>query len=355
VEPKGRSPHATGLYVKPLNSETVPENRKPDLLSSQYLYVRGLQLEGTYPADAGIWLITACRVQYGWGTVAETAWPRVKAGGWPPEEPPGLDALAKSLRIPFYQRARDLMECKRALAHPLPVCAAFDITDQWFNAPGGRIEFPGPADKIVGSHAVLLVGVNDDESQIRFVNSWGRGWGDNGLGWMPYAYFDKHFSSGWILYYSDVPDDVEYPYDISYVDLGYRSVLTKAVHVKQIYDVETDDRLGWAIGVERESHLDIEDFFVRPEHRGRGFGRELCNMVGTLSMDLNLPVRVWFSHADHAGPVQQNLCESLGLTIVPSGVPWAHAKAVCAHSTSADVNQSVPKPARPNRWRPKLE
>ncbi len=338
--------------------------------SSTYNYVRSRQLEGTYSADPtiGVWQITVGRVAYGWGQVLESVWPRVSAAEWPPEERPGADELAKALRILYYQRVRSLEDCKLAIerrypnappdgvTQAAPVAAALEITEQWFNAPGGRIELPGPNDEIVGSHVVRVIGFNDEESQIQFVNSWGSGWGDKGFGCLPYSYFERCLVSAWIYFGAGLPDspEGEYPHDINFVDMAFCSVLGKAIHVKQIYDAPNDERLGWAIAVERESCLDIEDFFVRPKYRGRGFGRQLCRMIDTLSANLSLPLRIWFSHADEAGDIQQRLCQSLGLTVVPSGVRWARYKAVCDPS-SADTEESVARPARPRKWSPDPE
>jgi C1A family cysteine protease len=64
----------------------------------------------------------------------------------------------------------------------------------------GRIPFPSPRDKIEGGHAVVAVGY-DDKMKIKnkyggkenvgallIRNSWGKGWGEEGYGWLPYEY-----------------------------------------------------------------------------------------------------------------------------------------------------------------------
>ena len=67
----------------------------------------------------------------------------------------------------------------------------------------GRIPFPSSKDRIEGGHAVAAVGY-DDRMKIKnnfgkiettgallIRNSWGKGWGEEGYGWLPYEYVLK--------------------------------------------------------------------------------------------------------------------------------------------------------------------
>ncbi len=47
---------------------------------------------------------------------------------------------------------------------------------------------PGSGEKVVGGHAVMCVGYDDQAQQFTIRNSWGTQWGQNGYFKMPYAY-----------------------------------------------------------------------------------------------------------------------------------------------------------------------
>jgi hypothetical protein len=126
--------------------------------SRMYNIVRSRQLEGTYALgpEVGTWIVSSLRVMRGWGVPEESAWPY--SLGWPPKEPPGIDALSKSRRIMVYQRVRNVTECKINLASGRPLVAdcawrlsaghrgtlrtsksAVEQSHRWYNSVGSKI------------------------------------------------------------------------------------------------------------------------------------------------------------------------------------------------------------------------
>jgi len=53
--------------------------------------------------------------------------------------------------------------------------------------------------------------------------------------------------------------------------------------VYRLADGELGDMLGEAVVSERESEIRLHGIFVKPEHRGRGYGRSLMEAVLSLS------------------------------------------------------------------------
>lgn len=87
-----------------------------------------------------------------------------------------------------------LAQVKRFLAAGYPSMFGFTVYN--FGNEKGEFAFPGPADKVLGGHAVVAVGYDDnhkvgkDKGALKVRNSWGAGWGEAGYGWLPYAYVE---------------------------------------------------------------------------------------------------------------------------------------------------------------------
>jgi len=301
-------------------------------VSVMYNFVRSRQLEGSLSQgpDVGTWPITSARVMRGWGAPEESAWP-YSARHWPPEEPPGLDAMAKESRILAYQRIRDSRECKVALESDYPVFAAFEITNQWFSAANGVIEDLSPGSTIGASHAVLIVGYDDEKGLFTFQNSWGLQWGDSGYGYLPYPYFNNHILEAWTYNISQGSREGSDEPKILVTNWGVEDVLGGVLHGVELYDAKEDECIGWAFAVCRSGFLDIEDLYVRPAFQGFGYGNALAQMLSELMTYVGLPLRLWVPHADmnRANLIRvERIAKRLSLKLTLSNVRWASLKAV---------------------------
>ena len=66
----------------------------------------------------------------------------------------------------------------------------------------GIVPMPISGERILGGHAICAVGYDDTTQMIKFANSWGRGWGNRGYGYIPYAYILNGSLCGdiWTMY-----------------------------------------------------------------------------------------------------------------------------------------------------------
>lgn len=301
--------------------------------SRLYNYVRSRQVEGTYNANpkAGNWVVTSMRVGYGWGAVEEAVFPYPQdASQWPPQqEPPGLDERAKNWRTGPYQRVRNPIDAKRALANEILVLVALEMSSDWRNAPGGVIPFP-PKQPMIGSHSVDLVGYDDDRKSFIFRNSWGVGWGDKGYGYLPYGYFDGHLQEAWIFAGTPAPPATKSSSALISRAWATPSLLGGVLHAIELYAPAQDERVGWAFMVSRDGFLDIEELFVRPQYRGTGKGTMLATLVAERASKEGLNLRLWLPHVDANSanlPAVKKIVSELRLHMRPSGCRWADSLA----------------------------
>jgi len=101
-----------------------------------------------------------------------------------------------------------LKRIKNFLAAGYPSMFGFTVYN--FGNDKGEFAFPSPSDKVQGGHAIVAVGFDDKrkignhKGALKIRNSWGTGWGENGYGWLPYAYVEAGLAVDfWSLFKAD--------------------------------------------------------------------------------------------------------------------------------------------------------
>lgn len=292
----------------------------------QYGFVRARQLEGTYPGDqrTGVWPITSWRIRWGWGMPPEKAWPYNRSV-WPPPEPAGIDTIAHRNLGFRYQRVRSLDECKFVLAYYCPIVVSLDITRSWTAPPKGKIPEWHRGEPSVASHVVTLVGYHDREKQFKFINSWGPKWGDKGCGYISYRTFERTWCEGWFSYLHGPNRPRTGPErGLKERAWGAKEFGGGIFHVREIVG-PNEERIAWAFAIQRIDSLDVEELFVKPAHRRKGYGKALVLRLGELAFDVQQYPRVWVPYPD-ATPqnlfVVEKLFSRLGLQLYEAPVRW---------------------------------
>jgi C1A family cysteine protease len=143
------------------------------------------------------------------GAPDERYWKYTDGPTWDDEPPTFVYGLAANYQVLRYYRldpagsAPDsvLDKMKKNLALRVPMIIGFSvyssIRDQNVTQTG-KIPFPQKKERLLGGHAVLLVGYDDSmkigsgksktTGAFLLKNSWGTNWGEDGYGYLPYQY-----------------------------------------------------------------------------------------------------------------------------------------------------------------------
>lgn len=160
--------------------------------------------------DTGAYLRTTMGAMVLFGVPPEEYWPYSEEKEAFDKEPPAFCyAFAQNYQTIKYFRhdppgtkgEKILEKLKSYLAKGHPAMFGFTVYSSIEQAEqSGRIPFPSPKERIEGGHAVLAVGYDDkikiknkygkseSSGALLIRNSWGRGWGEGGYGWLPYDY-----------------------------------------------------------------------------------------------------------------------------------------------------------------------
>jgi C1A family cysteine protease len=172
--------------------------------SRLFIYYNERMLEGTICADAGAELRDGIKTLAQFGVCSEKILP------YDPSrftEEPSRECYADALkhRIQKYYKIASLEGMRQCLAMGYPFAFGFAVFESFESkavAKTGIMPFPDPnKEELLGGHAVLAVGYNEEKRLIKVRNSWGEAWGESGHFYMPYEFIaDKRFCSDfWVV------------------------------------------------------------------------------------------------------------------------------------------------------------
>jgi C1A family cysteine protease len=172
--------------------------------SRLFIYYNTRVLEGTRTWDSGASIRNSIKSVVKWGFCDEALWPySVRKFTRKPTNAAYKDA--KRDRVSIYSRIQQTAKgIKGALAEGFPVNFGFSVYTSFEDesvAKSGIMMIPKPNEELLGGHAVLIVGYDDERQHYIVRNSWGTDWGDKGYFYMPYTFVhDRNYCADfWIV------------------------------------------------------------------------------------------------------------------------------------------------------------
>ena len=127
----------------------------------------------------------------------------------------------------------------------------------------------------------------------------------------------------------------------------------RRVYGFEVWDEAGQERCAWAFVLEKDGVLEVEELYVRPEFRRRGYAKVLAAKVRELAGAKRLPLRLWVAFADcrQENPANElalvAVARLLGVQFQPCPVIWAAYFATDERAGSAVPIEPARIPPRP--------
>ncbi|MGN6614791.1 MAG: C1 family peptidase [Candidatus Nitrosocosmicus sp.] len=178
--------------------DLLKQKRQDFMPSRLFIYYNERDIEGTVDEDSGAMIRDGVKSVARQGVCPETecTYDTDRFTEKPPENC-YEDALKTRARS-YARVARTLNQFKGCLASGYPFVFGFSVYESFESeevAQSGIATIPTSQEKLLGGHAVLAVGYDDDQNRFIVRNSWGDSWGMKGYFTMPYSYLlDENLS-----------------------------------------------------------------------------------------------------------------------------------------------------------------
>ena len=174
------------------------EHRKqgltPDFVPSRlFVYWNAREAEGDTDVDGGAQIRDAVKGVAKYGAPPETDWPYEPSQVLVKPSDAAYANAKDDLAINYRRVVQTNFNLRSCLASGVPFIFGFTVYESFESDPvaqTGTVPMPGTDEGVLGGHAVLGVGYDNDNRVFIVRNSWGAGRGKQGYFTMPYAYLD---------------------------------------------------------------------------------------------------------------------------------------------------------------------
>jgi hypothetical protein len=162
-------------------------------------------MRGTVGWDSGATIKETVMALVSYGFCHEALWP-YDVSKFKEEPPAAANADGKKNKVLEYKKVKqDLNDLKACLAEGHAIAFGFMVYSSFVSdevKKTGVVPLPKPGERLLGGHAVAIVGFDEKRKMFLVRNSWGKDWGPlGGHFWMPYDFImnSKWASDFWVI------------------------------------------------------------------------------------------------------------------------------------------------------------
>jgi C1A family cysteine protease len=178
-----------------LEFDQIKQGEQPFTPSRLFIYYNERDMEGTVSSDSGAQIRDGVKSVNKQGACKEDpTWPYQinKFDDKPPQA--AYDEGEEHQAIRYLRLTQALSQFKGCLAQGFPFVYGFAVYESFESqkvTDTGHVPMPKAHEQLLGGHAVLAVGYDEDKERFVVRNSWGPDWGDHGYFTIPYAYLTQ--------------------------------------------------------------------------------------------------------------------------------------------------------------------
>jgi len=180
--------------------------------SRLFIYYNEREMIGTVDWDSGAYNRDGFKSIGKQGVCPESRWKyKISDFREKPTKACYEDALEHQA-VEYRRVSQRLSQMKGCLADGFPFVFGFSVYESFETEKvwsSGDVQFPDDGESVLGGHAVLAVGYDNASQRFLFQNSYGKSWGDEGYGTIPYSFLtDPGLSSDfWMVSLVEIAHD----------------------------------------------------------------------------------------------------------------------------------------------------
>lgn len=155
------------------------------------LYYNTRLLEGTVAEDSGCYIRDVFKTLAKKGICSESIWPYITEQ-FTVKPPTKATTDAKRHKAIVYAKVpQTLTDIQTVLVSGAIISFGFTVYESFMKSgwvKSGRMPLPRSGEKILGGHAVSIIGYDNTKQAVLIQNSWSEDWGIKGKFWMPYSF-----------------------------------------------------------------------------------------------------------------------------------------------------------------------